>query len=279
MGNTFHNGLLIIEALCPFPTWARTTKSVQPEGSPTTRSSMSLPSVDDPGIAVPHLTLQTVIGISVSIAGNVLISLALNLQKLAHLRLHHQREDSLPDTERENRPPGRDTSTRHIIHPDTATRFGAAQQALQENNQFQPLLPRRSPSQPPPSSYGLGPYHVSVAGDDARSRKSSSAARPRRHPRKHHFVSPFLPLRFMLGGNSVDSSNVRADLSDHLAMSVEDPFPRRNARTSHQGEASSPKLTEDGRESDYLRSKLWFAIHVLFECLIQRVHVGGRVSF
>ncbi|KXN86366.1 NIPA-like protein 2 [Leucoagaricus sp. SymC.cos] len=39
---------------------------------------------------LPQLTTQTVIGIAVAISGNVLISLALNLQKLAHKRLDAQ---------------------------------------------------------------------------------------------------------------------------------------------------------------------------------------------
>lgn len=226
---------------------------------------MPLPSIDDPGIVLPHLTLQTVIGISVSIAGNVLISLALNLQKLAHLRLHHGRGGNLPDTERENRPQGRDTSTRRIIHPDTAVHLGAAQQALEEHHQFerQPLLHHRSPSEPPPSSYGLGPYHVSVAGDDARSQKSSTAARPRRGPRTQSFVPQFLPLWLVFGGDSVDSPNGRAGLSDHSATPVEDVFPRRDARTRRQGKAPSRNTIEDGRESDYLRSRLWFVTHAL----------------
>ena len=219
-------------------------------------------SLGDPGIALPHLTLQTAIGITVAISGNVLVSLALNLQKLAHIRLDRGRQNSPPDVERESRPPGRDTNAR-ITHSNSATRFGAAQQALDENNWFetQPLIPHRSPSQPPPSSYGLAQYDVPVAGDDTRSRKSSSAARPRRHQRKRSFASRFPPLRLMLGGDSSDSLNGRVHRSDSSAIPVEDVFPQRNTRTSHQGKGkgTSWNTIEDGNESDYLRSKLWFA--------------------
>lgn len=45
---------------------------------------------------LPTLTTQTVIGIAVAISGNVLISLALNLQKLAHKRLNAERNSPNP---------------------------------------------------------------------------------------------------------------------------------------------------------------------------------------
>ncbi|KAJ3864884.1 magnesium transporter NIPA-domain-containing protein [Lentinula novae-zelandiae] len=43
---------------------------------------------------IPELTTGTVIGISVAVAGNVLISLALNLQKLAHKRLDAEKNST-----------------------------------------------------------------------------------------------------------------------------------------------------------------------------------------
>ncbi|KAJ3988123.1 magnesium transporter NIPA-domain-containing protein [Lentinula detonsa] len=44
--------------------------------------------------ALPELTTGTIIGISVAIAGNILISLALNLQKLAHKRLDAEKNST-----------------------------------------------------------------------------------------------------------------------------------------------------------------------------------------
>lgn len=222
------------------------------------RSLKSWVPMDDPGIALPHLTLQTVTGISVAIAGNVLISLALNLQKLAHLRLAHGRQNGSPDVEWEGGRPGCDTSTM-ISHSDTAARLGAAQQALE--GESQPLVPHRSSSQPPPLSYGLANYNVPVAGDDTRSRKSSNTARSRQQQRKPSFVSRFLPPRSMIGNGSSSSSNYRVDLSDSSSIPVEDVLPGRNTRTSHQGKGkgSARHTVEDGKESDYLHSKLWCA--------------------
>lgn len=41
--------------------------------------------------AFPHFTTRTLVGIAVAISGNILISLALNLQKLAHKRVEREK--------------------------------------------------------------------------------------------------------------------------------------------------------------------------------------------
>nr|VWO99663.1 Transcriptional repressor TUP1 [Ganoderma boninense] len=53
-----------------------------------------LPDLDDlpGGIDLPRISTATAAGIGVAIAGNILISLALNCQKLAHRRLQRERE-------------------------------------------------------------------------------------------------------------------------------------------------------------------------------------------
>ncbi|KAG9317616.1 magnesium transporter NIPA-domain-containing protein [Chiua virens] len=221
---------------------------------------MSWVPLDDPRIVFPHLTLQTVIGISVAIAGNVLISLALNLQKLAHQRLDHGRQSGLTNGEREGGLPGRDTSTRHIVRPDNTSRFSATQQASEENGHFeaQPLISHRSSSQSPLSSYGVAEYNVAVVGDDGGSRKSTNTARSRRCPRQRSFVSRFLLLQSLLGSGSSDSRNFRAD------SSVKDAFPQRSTRTADQGQGKAAQgKTKDQKESDYLRSKLWWSGFIL----------------
>lgn len=219
--------------------------------------------VDGPGIVLPHLTLQTVIGISVAVTGNVLISLALNLQKLAHLRLSHGRQNGITGVEREGRPTRRDTIN-GVGHPDNAARFGATQQALGENHQSetQPLIPRRSSSQPPPSSYDLAQYHNR---DDVSSRKSCNGPRSRRRPRKQPFVSRFLPLPSVLGEYS-HSSNGRVDLSPSAVFPVEDTLPQQNARSNRRGKGkgTSQDTIENDKESNYLHSKLWFVSRAPF---------------
>jgi hypothetical protein len=54
----------------------------------------------------PHFTTRTLVGIAVAISGNILISLALNLQKLAHKRVEKEKakETSNATTEGQYRP-------------------------------------------------------------------------------------------------------------------------------------------------------------------------------
>ena len=46
---------------------------------------------------LPQVTTRTFIGIVVAVSGNVLISLALNLQKLAHKRVQERKQDANQD--------------------------------------------------------------------------------------------------------------------------------------------------------------------------------------
>lgn len=60
---------------------------------PVPCSLQALASVDcaEGSDAFPHFTTRTLVGIAVAISGNILISLALNLQKLAHKRVERQK--------------------------------------------------------------------------------------------------------------------------------------------------------------------------------------------
>lgn len=51
-----------------------------------------------PGQNLPHISKQTAIGIIVAISGNILISFALNLQKLVHKRSQERRLDTANET-------------------------------------------------------------------------------------------------------------------------------------------------------------------------------------
>jgi len=44
---------------------------------------------------LPKLTVRTLVGIIIAVTGNVLISLALNLQKLAHRRVEEAKNESI----------------------------------------------------------------------------------------------------------------------------------------------------------------------------------------
>jgi hypothetical protein len=55
------------------------------------RPSGDLPGFDD----LPKLTVRTVVGIVIAVTGNVLISLALNLQQLAHRCMEEAKNASI----------------------------------------------------------------------------------------------------------------------------------------------------------------------------------------
>ncbi|KIJ70251.1 hypothetical protein HYDPIDRAFT_77939 [Hydnomerulius pinastri MD-312] len=211
--------------------------------------------IDDPSIDLPHLTLQTVIGISVAIAGNVLISLALNLQKLAHSRLERERERVKRESETRTRERGANCGRVNHVAPNS----GGSQQAAQESLllETQPLVPPRSSSSPPTTNYGSGQNDNAAASDDTRSRKSSNATRSRRRQRKQSLTSRFLPLRLNFGNHPKDSPRFDAHVSETSAIPVDVIVPDQNGR--HPPE----DWPEDGNESDYLRSKLWWLGFIL----------------
>ncbi|KAH7931387.1 DUF803-domain-containing protein [Leucogyrophana mollusca] len=208
--------------------------------------------IDDPGMNLPRLTLQTAIGISVAIAGNVLISLALNFQKLAHLRIDRERER----IRLEQRLDGDGSSANADSGAGDDLDDSQQQSLLLET---QPLASDTSSS--PHSRPDYGSTGANARSDDARSRSSVSPSRARRrnkHQRKPSFVSRFIP--FSLGSGLKDQNGNRPK-SQVAAMPVdvieEDQITTRNDNANGK-KLSTKDLEEDGNESDYLRSKLWW---------------------
>lgn len=214
---------------------------------------------DDPISHFPHLTLQTLIGISVAVAGNILISLALNLQKLAHQRLDCQR--CRPESKQVR---GRDSGTLRPNGPSThgpgaASGSSGNRRIVQERMpvETQPLMPTRSSSVPPISTYGPRFGDTVGAGDDSWSRKSTNTGRMRRLRRKQSFVPRLLPLHLNFGISSRDPFQ---DTSPGLnSASIPVDFISNSPRNSDRHKSSTSCGNEDENESDYLRSKLWSA--------------------
>ncbi|KAF9247146.1 magnesium transporter NIPA-domain-containing protein [Melanogaster broomeanus] len=228
--------------------------------------------IHEKGIDLPHLTLHTVIGITVAIAGNVLISLALNLQKLAHSRLDRER-DKLRQ-ERESRTLERNTNSRRVAHLATAANTGGSQLATQESLQLetQPLIPHRSSSLPPTNSYGLAHSGTPAASEDTRSQKSSYTTRSRQRQYKQGLASRFLPLGLSLGSNTSDSSRTNGHRPGITTIPVDDVSSGRDGRA---GKYPPEEWDEDGNESDYLRSKLWWSGFILMNV----GEIGNFISY
>ncbi|KAE9410286.1 DUF803-domain-containing protein [Gymnopus androsaceus JB14] len=183
---------------------------------------------------LPELTTGTVIGISVAIAGNVIISLALNLQKLAHKRMDAEKAQidggngnhKTPSLDSDRRPvstvdegeEGRDSST-DVESVDRVVEASTSEGDL--------LLP--FPHAPQSSGYGA----------------SELSSRP---PSKRTLVSRILPSRqkrhpVKLPVDIVHASQIQ---DNHRPANIEEE----NDTLEDSGEA--------GNESDYLKSKLWW---------------------
>jgi hypothetical protein len=217
------------------------------EGRNNTASS------DEPGIGLPHLTLQTIIGITVAIAGNVLISLALNLQKLAHIRLEKAQKQAR--LERELHVSG-DALRSRSPHDQRPSGDPAA---CSHESETQPLIQGSSTSRSR-ACYGNSTSPGTTRRDDSRSRKSTSSARGRRPgqpSRKPSFVSRYIP--FHLGQHGGVNENV-SHTQETLEVPVDVIPAERIVATNGNGRRAppSPELwEEEGTESDYLRSKIW----------------------
>ena len=178
-------------------------------------------------IQLPELDKRTVIGVSVAIAGNILISLALNLQKLAHRQRDFtaaQAEGQKPqeDALRLPNPPmervrelsyeDRDDGWPDAVEGELDTIRGPRLEALQPESE--PLLPRVS-------------SHGSTGRITTKKRVSLFRlflpARPP-HPPRPPPATPARPVQ-MSRGNSTTST--------------------------------SSSVVSNGNESDYLKSRLW----------------------
>lgn len=195
---------------------------------------MDVPLGDGSEIQLPELDKHTVIGVSVAIAGNILISLALNLQKLAHRRrdlavvkeegqkLQQDRADAtrLPNPPmervRELSYEDREEGWPDAVEGELDTIRTPRLEALQPESE--PLLPR-----------------VSTHGSTGRITTKKRAS----------LFRLFLP----------------AKLSRPVRQPPATPTtPRRQTRPpslSRTSSTTSSSVVSNGNETDYLKSKLW----------------------
>ncbi|KAK7695567.1 hypothetical protein QCA50_000203 [Cerrena zonata] len=186
------------------------------------------------GLEWPNISHATVAGIAVAISGNVLISLALNCQKLAHRRLEAEREAAAKSAATEP------STTRSEISGDgyfAATRHLNGSELPHLISETEPLL---SPSTP-------GLEHTS---------------NPRREV-KRSFLSRLWRGRATRAARESDHAHVAAT---HVMMPVDVVTVNRTSRSngrSHDPKPDSDQDSYDGNESDYLKSKLWWLGFIL----------------
>lgn len=203
------------------------------------------------GEKFPEVTTKSVVGITVAICGNILISLALNFQKLAHKRL--DRWKALKTREREL-----ETQKNMAIRvPDvdgapqeTTPTEPSAPQISSSANVFvvetAPLL-RQSHTEPLPTGYGT----------------SSNV-----QPSKRKFVSRLFPSPTRRGNvlslegvredsESSDTTHTLLPVDGMVSSPVENSDGLQNGKTT-SGNEDGESMIDGWNEGDYLKSKLWY---------------------
>ncbi|KII95369.1 hypothetical protein PLICRDRAFT_693597 [Plicaturopsis crispa FD-325 SS-3] len=211
----------------------------------------------DMEVELPEVTTASVIGITVAIAGNVLISLALNVQKLAHKRLEREKYDRARDriaSEREaaaepNAPaaggPGELDSVSELGTESTPTNDDAGER--------DPLISTQP--QDPGRNYGSRSTSVPSSSDHPQ-RSESKDAKPRQA-----LVSIFNPFGFGRGrGRRQEALSFHDDTESGrlLPVDVIVEEPPTNGKNGKHENGIALTDEEDGNESDYLKSKLWW---------------------
>lgn len=200
---------------------------------------------------LPNLDRTTVAGISVAIAGNVLISLALNCQKLAHRRLELHREgiqdlnDQKPQAKPTNVPNTLGITVEEQDEAEETTptadniRLGERGDATPSTvtpTEIEPLLNRH----PAARSYGSGASEPAV----------TSASKP-------PWLSRFSPWKKRVR-RAIDEAEDAHLQAVHSLVPV-DVVTVRSKSTERQDSRRSQISLEHGNESAYLKSKLWYA--------------------
>ncbi|KAJ7742417.1 magnesium transporter NIPA-domain-containing protein [Mycena maculata] len=177
----------------------------------------------DIGGKLPELNTGTVIGITVAITGNVLISLALNLQKLAHKR-------------------GADKLKQRRALKPVANGHGASHpNGISEAEEY----PQELPDGAPPVEAAL---LVRDYGTTTRSSSSSMTVAP-----KKTLLSRLFRSKQQRATNGVASE--RTTLLPVDVITEEQVVGGRRPTRKPEDEEQD---FEDGNESDYLKSKIWW---------------------
>ena len=188
-------------------------------------------------IQLPELDKRTVIGVSVAIAGNVLISLALNLQKLAHRRRDlavAQAEGQKPqhDSADITRPPNPLERVRELSYEDREEGWPDAVEGELDtirSPRLEALQPESEPLLPRVSSHGS-------TGRITNKKRAS-------------FFRLFLPAK---PPHSDRQPPAMPATPRRRASARPPPMSRASSTTT-----ASSSIVSNGNEIDYLKSKLW----------------------
>jgi hypothetical protein len=198
----------------------------------------------------PELTTATGIGITVAIAGNILISLALNVQKLAHRKVEMVRARARP--KQVSTSAGNARGVLGSIRGRGKFLGGGSDGVEQTGfNEHEDVFRGRPPATPVSSSLGL----LRAAGSSTANYGTGPSHSPtdRKHISKRTFISRFIPRRFRSRYSDVDEVRPREDRMQNLSSEGATSTGNGVVTTSEQ------KLCGGESEGDYLKSKLWYA--------------------
>lgn len=205
---------------------------------------------------LPKLTTATFIGIMVAITGNVLISLALNLQKLAHRRV----EADTRARQQQEGPNGKDingaTSDPQNRRSDRPSLDEHDEDRLETPED--PVIPVETQSLIPfpntATTASPRDYGSVLFSDDHR--VSEEPQPPLKLKETRSFVSRLIPG---WARSQKVSRNTQEAALQASSLPVDVVFEETVLERQPTGQKSSPKLgvLEEGNEADYLKSKLW----------------------
>ncbi|KAG5733984.1 NIPA-like protein 2 [Termitomyces sp. T112] len=185
---------------------------------------------------LPHLTKATFIGILIAVSGNVLISLALNLQKLAHRRVEAEIRATSQETAKGASANG------------TQRRRSDDQNATQRTTLLNVVSSDARPTEAGPL---VSLPHPHDYGSVTNGTNGGPANIP--HPRLV-LLSRLIPAWFHRRKSERSMSVTPMDGVIAVdVMSEETTLHRQRPQSHRQG------MVEDGNETAYLRSKLWWS--------------------
>lgn len=202
---------------------------------------------------LPTMTTQTFIGILVAITGNILISLALNLQKVAHKRVETRKRTLNNGKQRSH---SEDNGYDHLqesrISEGPSLDEHDEDRELLDNGIAQPDVFSDSPWETQPliafPESEATPRNYSTCASSGHSTITTPSET------KQSKVSKPLTTRLL-------SKNVASGPQDLL---VEQGLPPNQKGLDVESEADY-QISKEGNESDYLKSRLWLAANEIFQ--------------
>jgi magnesium transporter len=187
-------------------------------------------------IEFPSVSRSTAIGISVAIAGNILISFALNLQKLAHARLERARAEhrSAPELIEEERNANPDGGLDTVVELE----MDLPPEVEREARVWNPSFSETSSLVPRLETEPLIPLPLTTNAELQPSFQTYGALFPN------------------LGDGNVRAVN---DSPRQRKHKVTKPSGTRGA-VQHGRQPKRHESNIEGQESEYLKSKLWYAL-------------------